>query len=83
VIASYLGVAAPAEKVDAVAAAAAGAAAAKKEQAAAVANEVKAKPALAPAAVEGIRAKVAARWNQIGYSGYREWIRKVTPPDMR
>jgi len=83
VIASYLGVAGNGTPANALAAATAGAAAATKEQAGAVANAVKAKPALSASAVEGIRSKVAARWKQIGYPGYREWIRKVTPPDMR
>jgi hypothetical protein len=82
VIASYLGVGGNGAP-NAIAAATAGAAAATREQAAAVAGAVKAKPPLSAAAVEGIRAKVAARWKALGYPGYREWIRKVTPPDMR
>ncbi len=83
VIASYLGVAAPDQKVDALAAATERIADARREQAFAVADAVKARPPLSPGAVEGIRRRVAERWNALGYPGYRDWIRKVTPPDMK
>ena len=83
VIASYLGVAAPGEKVDALAAASAAAGEARREQASAVAAAVKARLPLSPEAADRIDARVAARWKEIGYAGYRDWVRKVTPPDMR
>jgi NADPH-dependent glutamate synthase beta subunit-like oxidoreductase len=83
VIASYLGVAGPGEMVDALAAASAGAAARTQEQVSRVAAAVKERPALSPEAVASIRGRVAARQKVLGFAGYREWIRKVTPPDMR
>ena len=83
VAAAWLGVAAPGERADALAAAAAGAAAARREQAEAVAAAVKERPPLAPEAWERIRSRVEGRAKEIGYTGYREWIRKVTPPDLQ
>jgi NADPH-dependent glutamate synthase beta subunit-like oxidoreductase len=83
VIASYLGVAEGNGKVDALAAAAAAAGERVRVEAGKVADHVKAKPSLAPEAVERIRGRVADRWKSLGYPGYRDWIRKVTPPDMR
>jgi NADPH-dependent glutamate synthase beta subunit-like oxidoreductase len=83
VMASYLGVAAPGQRVDALAAASERIADARREQAAAVAEAVRSRPPLPPAAVEGIRRRVAARWREIGFGSYREWIRGCMPPDMR
>lgn len=83
VVASYLGVAEPGEKADALAAASARISDARKEQVSAVADAVKARPPLSAAAAESIRRRVAGRQGAVGYAGYREWIRKVTPPDMK
>ena len=83
VMASYLGVAAPGEKVDAVAAATAAAAAAKAEQAAKVADHVNGRPALAAEAVASIRRRVAERQKAIGFESYKGWIAKVSPADMK
>ncbi len=48
-----------------------------------VAAWVKARPPLAPAEVEALLARVAARQRAVGYDGrYREWIARVTPPDL-
>ncbi len=51
--------------------------------AAAVMAHVAKKPPLPAAQVEKILARVRARHQQIGYGGYQEWIRKVTPPDLQ
>lgn len=83
VVASYLGVAVDGEKVNAIAAAGERAAEATRAQASAVAAAVKERPPLSPGAVERIRERVAARHREIGYKGYREWIARVTPPDMQ
>jgi len=83
VIAAYLGVGDGAERAGAVAAASAVAAAARREQASAVAARVAERPPLPPDAVAAIRGRVAERQRAIGYDGYRAWIDRVTPPDMR
>jgi NADPH-dependent glutamate synthase beta subunit-like oxidoreductase len=83
VIASYLGVAGPGEKVDALAAASERIADARREQAGRVASIVKERPPLSADAVASLRARVAERQKALGYAGYREWIAKVTPPDLK
>ncbi len=83
VIASYLGVAAPEQKVDALAAASAAAGEKSREQAGKVADAVKAKPPLSADAVASLRKRVADRWKALGYDGYRPWIAKVTPADLK
>jgi hypothetical protein len=37
---------------------------------------------LPPDRVQAIRARVEARQTEIGYSGYRDWIERVTPADL-
>jgi ferredoxin--NADP+ reductase len=83
VIASYLGVAGPGEKVDALAAASAAGNARVREETSKIAAAVQERPALSAQALAGIRKRVAERQKALGYSGYREWIKKVLPPDMR
>jgi NADPH-dependent glutamate synthase beta subunit-like oxidoreductase len=83
VIASYLGLTPEGERVDAIAAASEGAASATRAQAASVAAAVKERPPLSAEAVARIRDRVAARHREIGFTGYRDWIRRVTPPDMQ
>lgn len=83
VIASYLGVATPEQKVDALAAASERIGEQRRVEAAKVADAVKAKAPLSAEALASIRGRVADRWKAIGYAGYREWIAKVTPPDLR
>jgi hypothetical protein len=57
------------------------AAQAEAEQIAAV---VDARPRLAPEAVEKIVHRLQERQRAVGYSGnYRDWIAKVTPPDLQ
>jgi len=83
VMASYLGVATADQKVDAVAAAAARIADARKEQVSKVADHVNGRPPLAAEAIASIRRKVADRQKTLGFPGYKAWIAKVSPPDMR
>ncbi|MCK6479739.1 MAG: hypothetical protein L6R43_06210 [Planctomycetes bacterium] len=83
VMASYLGVAAEGEKVDALAAASERISDARREQAGRVAAEVGAKPPVGAEALARIRAKVAERHRALGYTSYRAWIDAVTPADMR
>jgi ferredoxin--NADP+ reductase len=83
VMASYLGVAAPGERVDALAAAAERIADARREEVGKVADHVNAKPALGAEAVASIRKRVAERQKALGFTGYRAWIAGVSPPDMR
>jgi ferredoxin--NADP+ reductase len=83
VMASYLGVAAPDQKVDALAAASERISDARREQVSKVAEHVNGKPALAADAVASIRKRVAERQKALGFEGYRAWIAKVTPADMR
>ncbi len=41
------------------------------------------KPPLAPEAIDALLARVAARQEAVGYtSSYREWLERVTPPDL-
>jgi hypothetical protein len=48
-----------------------------------VAEYVAAKPRLAPAAVERLLARVRARQEAVGYTmPYKEWLERVTPPDL-
>jgi NADPH-dependent glutamate synthase beta subunit-like oxidoreductase len=54
-----------------------------REAARGIAAEVGALPALAPAALEQLRARVRERQRAVGYQGdYRAWIERVTPPDL-
>ncbi|HLI78864.1 MAG TPA: hypothetical protein VKV03_02710 [Candidatus Binataceae bacterium] len=56
-------------------------AAAEAEQ---VASAMDARPKLPRESVDAILAKVRERQEKVGYSGnYREWIAKVTPPDLQ
>jgi len=49
-----------------------------------VASAMDARPMLSRERVDAILTKVRARQNAVGYSGnYREWIAKVTPPDLQ
>jgi NADPH-dependent glutamate synthase beta subunit-like oxidoreductase len=41
-----------------------------------------AEPPLAPERLEALFARVAERQRAVGYAGYAEWIRRVTPPDF-
>jgi hypothetical protein len=42
------------------------------------------RPELSPDQIDVILAKVRERQKAVGYSGnYREWIAKVTPPDLQ
>lgn len=82
VMASYLGVAGEGEKVDALAAASERIADGRREQAAAVADAVQAGAPITADALARIRARVAERHRALGFTGYGEWIAKVTPPDM-
>lgn len=48
-----------------------------------LAEQVAAKPPLSPAAVERLLARVRARQEAVGYTvPYREWLARVTPPDL-
>ena len=83
VMASYLGVATPEQQVDALAAASERIGDARREQVTRVAEHVNGKPALSAEAVASIRRRVAGRQEALGFTGYRAWIAKVSPPDMR
>ena len=83
VLASYLGVAAPGERTDALAAASERKAEGVRAEASAIAEEVGARPPLSAEALAGIRRRVAERQAAVGYAGYRAWVAKVTPPDMK
>jgi len=83
VVASYLGVAGDGVKADALAAASERIAEGRREQVEAVAARVNARPPIAAEALAAIRRRVAERHRQLDYAGYRAWIAKVTPPDMR
>jgi ferredoxin--NADP+ reductase len=53
------------------------------ETAAKVGDWIAARPRMSPAQVEHVLARVHARQRDVGYDGaYREWIARVTPPDM-
>ena len=53
-------------------------------EAAVVASAMDSRPKLARDRVDAVLAKVRARQHAVGYSGnYREWIAKVTPPDLQ
>ena len=82
VMASYLGVAGEGQQVDALAAASERISDARREQASAVAAEIGRKPPVSPEALARIRKNVAARHGALGYTGYRAWIAKNSPPDM-
>ncbi len=47
-----------------------------------IADEVQRQPPLDPARREQLLARVRARQAAVGYSGYRAWIERVTPPDF-
>jgi ferredoxin/flavodoxin---NADP+ reductase len=83
VMASYLGVAGPGEQVDALAAASDRIAAARKEEVGRIADHVNGRPPLSPEAVASIRKRVAERQKALAFPGYRGWIARVTPADMR
>jgi len=53
-----------------------------QEQAEKVKEYLKGKKPLAPEQVNAILAKVNKRMQEIGYTGYREYIKKVTPADL-
>ncbi|MEN8182640.1 MAG: FAD-dependent oxidoreductase [Myxococcota bacterium] len=49
----------------------------------AVAGSLAAQPPLPPDALEALLARIAARQEAVGYDGdYREWLARVTPPDL-
>jgi hypothetical protein len=49
-----------------------------------VASAMDSRPKLPRERVDAVLAKVRARQHAVGYSGnYREWIAKVTPPDLQ
>jgi hypothetical protein len=51
--------------------------------AARVADELLRGRPLAPAEVDGVMARVRARQEAVGYVGsYRDWLERVTPPDL-
>ncbi len=54
-----------------------------RERADRMAKWVEHQPGLAPSVAESIFRRVGERQRQVGYHGsYREWIRRVTPPDL-
>ena len=53
-----------------------------QEQAEKVKDYLKSKKPLAPEKVNSILGRVSNRMKEIGYTGYREYIRKVTPADL-
>jgi len=85
VIEHYLGVGAgtQAERAAAVGDAVAKASDQRKEQAVAVAAAVAERPPLPPGTAAAIRRRVAERQRAVGFRAYAEWIRSVTPPDMK
>ncbi|HEV7733784.1 MAG TPA: hypothetical protein VGR62_16565 [Candidatus Binatia bacterium] len=53
------------------------------ETTARVMERLQARPPLAPAAVEAVLGRVNARREAIGFTGsYREWLERMTPPDL-
>jgi len=49
-----------------------------------IANAMEARPKLKPEAVERLIVRVRERQRAVGYKGgYREWIARVTPPDLQ
>jgi hypothetical protein len=49
-----------------------------------IASMMDKRPELSPDQIDVILAKVRERQKAVGYSGnYREWIAKVTPPDLQ
>ena len=46
-------------------------------------DEITAQPNIDSATLEGLRARVAERQQAVGYTGdFKEWIERVTPPDL-
>ncbi|HVN64953.1 MAG TPA: hypothetical protein VMT58_09970, partial [Candidatus Binataceae bacterium] len=75
---AYLGLSGEAPKLAEGARAQAEAAAGK------ISTAMKARPKLDPDALEGIMRRVQERQRTVGYGGgFREWIAKVTPPDLQ